>query len=70
MHGQFFRGTDGTVDRKKSWLWLKSGDLKKGAEALLMAAQEQAIRTYYVKDHVEKSRDSPTCRLCGEKGKQ
>ena len=23
MHGQFFRGTDEIVGRKKSWLWLK-----------------------------------------------
>ena len=59
MHGQFFRDTDGIVDRKKSWLWLKNGDLKKGTEALIMAAQEQAIRTNYVKHHIDKSRDSP-----------
>ena len=68
MHGQFFRDTDGIVDRKKSWLWLKNGDLKKGTEALIMAAQEQAIRTNYVKHHIDKSRDSPSCRMCGEKG--
>ena len=24
MHGQFFRDTDGIVDRKKSWFWLKT----------------------------------------------
>ena len=33
-----------------------------------MAAQEQAIRTNYVKHHIDKSRDSPSCRMCGEKG--
>ena len=46
----------------------KNGDLKKGTEALIMAAQEQAIRTNYVKHHIDKSRDSPSCRMCGEKG--
>ena len=45
----------------------KNGDLKAGTEALLMAAQEQAIRTNYVKYRIEKSRDSLTCRMCGEK---
>ena len=60
MHCQFFRDTDGIVDRTKSWLWLQNGDLKKGTEALFMAAQEQAIRTNYVKHHIDKSRDSPT----------
>ena len=68
MHGQFFRNTVGIVDKKKSWLWLKSGDLKKRTEALTMAAQEQAIRTNYLKHHIDKSIDSPTCRMCGEKG--
>ena len=68
MHGQFFRDTDGIADKKKSWLWLKNGDLKKGTEALIMVAQEQAIRTNYVKHHIDKSRDSSTCRMCGEKG--
>ena len=46
---------------------VKNGDLKKGTGALIMAAQEQAIRTNYVKHHIDKSRDSPTCRMCGEK---
>ena len=69
MHGQFFRDTDGIADKKKSCLWLKNGDLKKGTEALIMAAQEQAIRKKYVKHHIDKSRDSPTCRMCDEKGK-
>ena len=68
MYGQFFRDTDGIADKKKSWLWLKNGDLKKGTEALIMAAQEQVIRTNCVKHHIDNSRDSPTCRMCGEKG--
>ena len=60
MHGQFFRDTDGIVDRTKSWLWLQNGDLKKGTEELFMAAKEHAIRTNYVKHHIDKSRDSLT----------
>lgn len=70
MHGQFFRNADEIVDKKKSWLWLKNGDLKKEAEALLMAAQEQAIHTKYIKHHINKSRDSLTCRMCDEKGEK
>ena len=63
-----FRETDRIVDKKKSWLWLTNGDLKKGTEALLMAAKEQAIRTNYVKHHISKSRDSTACKMCGERG--
>ena len=45
--------------------WLSRGDLKVGTEALLCAAQEQTIRTKYMKYHIDKTR---LCRLCGKKG--
>ena len=45
MHGQLIRETTEKVDKEKSWQWLSKGDLKVGTEALLCAAQEQAIRT-------------------------
>ena len=48
---------------------LSKSDFKIGTEALLCAAQEQAIRTSYVKHNIDKTRESPLCRLCGEKGK-
>ena len=35
MHGQFFKDRDGIVDRKKSWLWLKNGDLREGQKHYL-----------------------------------
>ena len=68
MHGQFVRDTERVIDKKKSRFWLKQGDLKKGAEALIMAAQEQAIRTNYIKHNIDKTRDSPMCRVCRKKG--
>ncbi len=68
MYGQFVKEMSGKVDQDKTWQWLAKGDLKVGTEALLCAAQEQAIRTNYVKHHVDKSNDSPLCRLCGKRG--
>ena len=47
-HGQFIRETIEKVDKEKTWQWLSRGDLKVGTEALLCAAQEQAIRTNYI----------------------
>ena len=45
-----------------------SGEFKKQkAQALLFAAQEQDIRTNYVKHHIDKTSESPLCRLCGKK---
>ena len=35
---------------------------------MLCAANEQVIRTNYVKHHIDKTSESPLCRLCGKKG--
>ncbi len=42
--------------------------LKPETEALLCASQEQDLRTNYVKFHIDKTVESPLCRLCGGKG--
>ena len=68
IHGQFIRETTEKVDKEKTWQWLSRGDLKVGTEALLCAAQEQAIRTNYMKYHIDKTSGSPLSRLCGKKG--
>ena len=49
----------------KTWEW--KSDLKVETEALIFAAQEQALRTN-VKFNIDKSVDSPLCRLCNQKG--
>ena len=67
MHGQLTRETTKKVDKEKMWQWLSRGDLKIGREALLCAAQEQAIRTNYMKYHIDKTSESPLCKLCGKK---
>ena len=55
------------VDKDRTWQWLSKSDLKIGKKALLCAAQEQAIGTNYVKHHIDKTSESPLCRLCGKK---
>ena len=67
MHGQFVRELQG-VDWDKTWQWLLKGDLKGCTEALICSAQEQALRTNYTKFHIDKTADSPLCRMCGERG--
>ena len=36
--------------------------------SLIFSAQEQALRTNYSKFHIDKTSESPLCRLCGAKG--
>ena len=47
---------------------MRKCDLKIPSEALICSAQEQAISTNYVKYHIDKNVDSPSCRMCGETG--
>eukprot|EP00795_Rhopilema_esculentum_P003517 gene3517-biopygen1669 len=67
MYGQFTKNTDG-IDWEKSWSWLRNGDLKGCTEALVCSAQEQALRTNYTKHYIDKTSDTPLCRMCGDKG--
>ena len=51
---------------EESWKWLRNGYLKKETEGMICAAQEQALRTNSVKCYIDKTSDSPLCRLCGK----
>ena len=66
MYGQFVREMPET-DEKETWYWLRKADLKVETEAMLCAAQEQAIRTNYVKHKIDKTAQSPLCRMCDKK---
>ena len=65
MHGAFLSDIEGTAV-EESWRWLQNGYLKKETEGMIFAAQEQALRTNSVKCYIDKTNDSPLCRLCGK----
>ena len=44
------------------------GNLKVQTEAMICAAQEQASRTNYTKNKIDKISENPLCRICGERG--
>ena len=67
MYGQFVREMPETRNEKETWNWLRKADLKVETEAMLRAAQEQAIRTNYVKHKIGKTVQSPLCRMCDKK---
>ena len=68
MYGQFVREIKEDINESKSWNWVKNSDLKSSTTALIFSAQEQALRTNYTKFHIDKTSESPLCRLCGIKG--
>ena len=67
MYGQFVREMPEQIDKERTWEWMRKSDLKVETEALIFAAQEQALRTNVVKCNIDKTGSSPLCRLYGEK---
>ena len=55
MNGQFIRQTKEIPDEDASWVWLRSGMLKRETESLITAAQDQCIRTNYIKARIDKT---------------
>ena len=66
LHPQFFHNTE-DVRHESTWNWLKKGTLKKETEGMIMAAQDQALRTNQIKNRIDKVDNSPMCRMCDER---
>lgn len=71
IYGQFVREIPEKKDEKETWYWLRKASWNKlkqvETEAMLCATQEQAIRTSYVKHKIDKTAQSPICRMCDKK---
>ena len=63
LQSQYLRQTK-EVRSEQSWVWLQNGDLKREAESLIVAAQNQSIRTNLVKAKIDKSQKDTLCKLC------
>ena len=67
MYGQFVREMPEEIDKDLSSKWLVQSDPKVKTEATICAAQEQALRTNYTKNKIDKTSENPLCRMCGER---
>ena len=59
-----FKRLISNISHEKTWTWLRKGNLKRETESLLMAAQNNAIRTNHIKARIEKTQQNNKCRLC------
>ena len=59
-HGQFFREMPEEIDKNLYWKWLVQSDLK--------VQTEQALRTNYTNNKIDKTLKNPLCGMCGEGG--
>ena len=54
LYGRFKRLIN-NISHQKTWTWLRKGNLKRETESLLIAAQDNAIRTNHIKARVDKT---------------
>jgi hypothetical protein len=66
LHGQYIRTLPEEVCREATFQWLTKGRLKMGTEALVVAAQEQAINTRAHMRNILKLDVDGKCRMCGQ----
>ena len=64
MHGQYRRLTEQPpVDMRETYGWLKAANLPAATEGLVVAAQDQALRTRDYERKILHRDVSPTCRM-------
>ena len=52
------------VRSDQCWAWLQNGDLDRETESLILAAQNQSIRTNLAKARIDKGQGDSLCRMC------
>ena len=54
------------LPHEKTWTWLRKGNIKRETESLLIAAQNNAKRTNYIKAVIDKTQQNSKYRLCSD----
>ena len=66
LYGRF-KWLINTISHKKTWNWLRNGNLERETESLLIAAQDNSVRTNHIKARIDKTQQNSKCRLCGDR---
>ena len=66
LYGRFKRLIN-NISRDKTWTWLRKGNLKREIESLLIAAQNNAVRTNHIKARIDKTQQNGKCTLCSNR---
>ena len=57
------------ISHKKTQTWLRKRHFQRETESLLIAAQNNAIRTNHIKARIDRTQQNSKCRLCGDRDK-
>ena len=60
LYGRFKRIIN-NISHQKTWTWLRKGNLKRETESLLIATQDNAIRTNHIKARIYKTQQNSKC---------
>ena len=66
LYGRFKRLIN-NISQEKTWTWPRKGNFKRETESLLIAAQNNVIRTNQIKSRIDKMQQNSKCRLCGDR---
>ena len=66
FYGQFKDQTS-KISHDKTWTCQRKRNLKRETESLLIAAQNNTIRTHYIKARIDKTQQNNRCRLRGDR---
>ena len=67
LHGRYTTEVTANADPTDTWEWLHRSDLKRETEGLLVAAQDQALCTNWIKSKIHKDGSQASCRLCHQR---
>ena len=67
LHGKFIWETE-EVRSEETWGCIRKVCFRKETEGLIFAAQEQALRTNWIRKNIDSQEVSEKCRMCGERG--
>ena len=62
LYGHFKRLIN-NISLDKTWTWLRKGNFKRKTESLLIAAQNNVIRTNHIEARIDKTQQNSKCRL-------
>ena len=66
LYGKSVRETK-KLRSEETWHWIRKGYLKKETECLVFAAQEQVLRTNWIRKNIDDQEVSEIHRMCGER---
>ena len=61
------KNSENNFSHNKTWTWLRKGNFKRETESLLIAAQNNTVRTNHIKVRIDKTQQNSKCRLCSDK---